>query len=215
VLANWIALPLLNGIIRTTTFHGAVAWFPEALAAAPLYLAVLSYSYLLGLRWRASGRPRLAHLGRISPWRAFTPGEAFNLALGFACTASAIGWGLRLTHAAPGWWVACAAGLAVAVAAWWHLVRALMDRRSSASDKIELGWDDVLRFERVRTFTLCCVWLPATWIFFADMGVVTEQALATGAMSFDLNWIFLVAGTWCITMLTFRQGRRQWRCAWE
>jgi hypothetical protein len=215
LLVNWIAFPLSNGIIKTTAFHGAVAWFPEVLAAAPLYLAVLCYSYLLGVRWRASGRPRLAHLGRISPWQAFTAGEVFNLTFGFACIAAAMGYGLRLAHAAPGWWVACAAGLAVAVAAWWHLVLALIERRSSASDMLELGWDDVLRFERVRTFTLGCAWLPATYIFLADLSVQNEQALAAGAMGFDFSWIYLVAGIWCITMLTFRQGRRLWRRAWE
>jgi hypothetical protein len=53
----------------------------------------------------------------MSPWQAFTAGELFNVALGAACTGTAIGYGLHLVHAAPGWWVACAAGLAVAAAA--------------------------------------------------------------------------------------------------
>jgi hypothetical protein len=213
-LVNWIALPLANGIIKRTISASPPPWFPEVLAAAPLYLAVLCYSYTLGVRWRASGRPRVAHLGRLSPWRAFTPIEVINVVLGVAGTATAIGYGLRLTHASPGWWAACAAGLAIALVAWWHLVRTLMDRRSSASDKLELGWDDVLRFEQVRGFTMVFAWLPATYILFADQGIVSGQAIAAGG-GFDFGWMYLVAAIWFLTFLTFRQGRLLWRRAWE
>jgi hypothetical protein len=89
-----------------------------------------------------------------------------------------------------------------------------MDRRSSASDELELGWDDLLRFEQVRMFTLGCAWLPATYIFLADEGVVNERALAAGT-SADLSWMFYVPAVWVVVFLTFRQGRQLWRRAWE
>jgi hypothetical protein len=47
-----------------------------------------------------------------------------------------------------------------------------------------------------------------------DQSVVSAQARAAGA-GFDFSWMYLVIAIWWISSLTFRQGRRRWRRAWE
>jgi hypothetical protein len=213
---NWVYFPLANGIVRlSASATNPDAWFPLVLAAASPYLAVIGYVYAVCVRWRASGQPRVAHLRRLSPWLAFTVSELCAVALGAVCTAVTIGYGLHLVHAAAAWWAACAAGLVAAAAAWWYLATALMDARSNATDQIELGWDDVLRFEQVRSFTRYCAWLPAIYIFMMNQAIALQQQLRAGVTEFSLNWIFVPFVIFWALERTFRQGRRRWRRAWE
>jgi hypothetical protein len=87
----------------------------------------------------------------------------------------------------------------------------IMGRPSSATDEIELGWDDLFRFQHVRDLTMGAAWLPSLLIFLLDEEVIQSRNPQSGSF-----WPEYVAGaTFVLVYLLFRQGRQLWRRAWE
>jgi len=127
--------------------------------------------------------------------------------------------GLRYVRAPATWWLACAAALSAAFAAWRYAATSLMSRPSSASDAIELGWDDLLRFRRVRAVTAGAAWAPAAYLYLIDCMMSSafgQQTTAPGEVGYQLRWWPIIAPIAVALLLArvFRQGRHLWRRAW-
>lgn len=223
-LVGQLGYALAFPLAWTAVFSGEepgiwAVWFPWFLAGVPPFFAVFSYAGGLWPRWQASGGYRVTHLGSLSIRQAFTPAEVTALVIGVACSAAAGAWGLWYTRAPATWWLACTAAMAAALAAWRYAAAGIMKRPSSASDALELGWDDLLRFRQVREMTACVAWVPATLVYMADCMMSsaffhTTTAPATVPADF-LAWTLLVPVVIVVVLaVVFRQGRHLWRQAW-
>jgi len=109
--------------------------------------------------------------------------------------------------------------LAAAFAAWRYAATSLMNRPSSASDAIELGWDDLLRFRQVRAVTAGAAWAPAAYLYLIDCMMPSafgQQTTAPGEVGYQLRWWPIIAPIAVALLLArvFRQGRHLWRRAW-
>ena len=192
---------------------GWIPWYPALVAALPLFWVGFSVLVAAWPRWRASGRGRVAHLGvASSPVEAFTPGEIAALVLGALGTVALGAWGLERLHAPVAWWALCAGGYTAALAAWWYAAAAAMNRPSNASDIVELGWDDMLRFNYVRALTASAAWFPAVLLLLLD----TMMSLALGNSQSVSFWpLYVMAAVATVVYQVFRQGRHRWRRAWD
>jgi hypothetical protein len=158
-----------------------MAWFPWILAGLPLYWAILCFVLSLWPRWKASGGYRVAHLGGSRVRQAFTPAEFTAVVIGAVLSAALGAWRLWYVAAPVTWWLACAAALAAAFAAWRYAATSLMSRPSSASDAIELGWDDLLRFRQVRAVTAVAAWATAIFVYLTDCAMSSAFVQETTA----------------------------------
>lgn len=186
-------------------------WLPWFLIGLPLYWTVVSFLISLGPRWKASTRYRVTHLGRMSVRHAFTPSEFAAVIIGAVLSVALTAWALRHAAAPATWWVACAAAFGVAFAVWLRAAESVMNRPSSASDEIELGWDDLLRFRQVRVLTIGATWGPAVVVYLIDL-LTGFTSSANGHSS----WLPILLPVVALVLLTrlFRQGRNRWRRAW-
>ena len=160
-----LTVPALSALLVIPVAHPNWArWSPWILVGLPLYLIIVSVAMSLWPRWKASSRYRVTHLGRMWARHAFTPAELATVILGAVLGLALSAWGLRYVAASAMLWLACAAASGVAFVTWHHAARYIMNRPSSASDEIELGWDDLLRFRQVRVFTVGAAWGPAIFV---------------------------------------------------
>lgn len=194
-------------------------WFPWIVVGFPLYWTVVSFAMSLWPRWKASSPHRVTHLGRMSARHAFTPAEFAAVLLGAVLSLALSAWGLRHVVAPATWWLACAAAFGVAFVAWHRAARNIMNRPSSASDEIELGWDDLLRFRQVRVLTVGAAWAPALIVYMIDCTMASaffRNFTGPGTVGVQIHWwpILLPLAPLGLVALLFRQGRGLWRRAW-
>ena len=219
-LVTMLTLPVTNTVIAYSVVDQNWAkWFPWTLVGLPLYWAVLGYVLSLWPRWKASNRYRVTHLVSRSVRDAFTLAEFAALILGVVLGLALGAWGLRHVAAPATWWLAGAAAFGVGFVAWHHAAWSIMNRPSSASDEVELGWNDLLRFRQVRGFTVTVAWTPALMVFLLDCmmaSAFTRKFTAPGEVGYQLVWwpILVPIVTLVLLGLVFRQGRGMWRRAW-
>jgi hypothetical protein len=206
--------------------HHSAHMLPWLVAGLPLASAAILYLSTLWPRWTTSGPYRLTHLRRLPIRQTFTSAEMTVTVIGAVNAIAAGGWGLWLAAAPAWWWCAFAAACGLAIAAWLAAASTIMNRPSSASDTIELGWDDLIRFSHVRGLTLGAAWLPALLIFMVDymdyylapqLFVTTTTSGGTSVTAFSTTtlWpLFLPFAAFLIVLRVFRQGRQLWRTAW-
>jgi hypothetical protein len=186
-------------------------WLPLVVAGLPVALAPALAVLTMGPRWKASGTRRVAHPGSLPVRRAFTASELAAVAIGAVFAVAFGAWGLWRVGAAAVWWVASAATFACAAAACWYVAEDVMNRPSSASDEIELGWDDLFRFQHVRGLIAGAAWAPPIILLVLDYGTSIELSKST---TIDFWPVYAVVGIAVLLWLVFRQGRRLWRRAW-
>jgi hypothetical protein len=212
LLILWIYQPAVTTAIEQPYGPRAWAhWLPWVVTAQPILCVGATYALTAWPRWKASGVGRVTHLRPATVRLAFTFSEAAMALIGAVLAGGAGGWGLWLASAAPVWWVIFAATCGIAVTAWSASARAIMHRPSSASNEIELGWDDLIRFSRVRAMTVSAAWLPAIIIFLADCYVASPAATTASQPLWPL---YLPVAVLVVLYLVFRQGRMRWRQAW-
>ncbi len=174
-------------------------------------------------RWKASNRYRVTHLGRMSARHAFTPAEFATVILGAVLGLALSAWGLRYVAASAMLWLACAAASGVAFVTWHHAARCIMNRPSSASDEIELGWDDLLRFRQVRVFTVGAAWAPAIFVYMLDCTMASafiqnftgpnrSASRSSGGQS-SCRWRHWGCWPWCSGKAGAGGGGRGWTAA--
>ena len=219
-LVTVLAVPLLTAVLVGAEAHRNWAtWFPPILAGLPLYWAILCFVPSLWPRWKASGGYRVAHLGSLPVRQAFTPAEFTAVVIGAVLSAALGAWGLWYVAAPATWWLACAAALAAAFAAWHYAATSLMNRPSSASDAIELGWDDLLRFRQARALTAVTAWAPAIFVYLMDCmmsSAFAQKMTAPGEVGYQVQWwpVIVLIAVGLLLAQVFRQGRHLWRRAW-
>lgn len=164
-------------------------------------------------RWRASGKGRVAHLGNpLSLRQAFTPGEQAALMIGVLGGLALGAWGLWRLNAPASSVVVCTAVYVGAIGAWWQAANSMMNGPSSASDVLELGWHDMLRFQRVRAQTATAAWVPAFVLLQLDSALSSYLSNWTSIQLWPVEFAAVLA---VVLYLIFRQGRHLWRRAWE
>lgn len=204
----WWPLTIYNPDRGPHQFAHSYPWF---VTAFPVLGIVSSFLSTLWPRWRASGARRVTHLGQVSVGQAFTPVEAVVAVIGATLAAITCLWGLLLVAAPPWWWVVFMAAYGAAVAAWWWAVSTIMGRPTSASDELELGWDDLFRFRQVRSLTAGATWGPPLLIFFFN----ELAAQPPNSPTLPLVPFYVVCIVALFVYLVFRQGRQLWRRAWS
>jgi hypothetical protein len=214
---NWLVVPpLVTAYAWPLDYQTRAAWlrwYPWAFAGMPTLWILFALIVSAWPRWQASGRGRVTHLGNpMSVRQAFTPVEHATLVMGVLGGLTLGGWGLWRLHAPISYWVVCTAAYVGAVGAWWRPATIMMNRPSSASDILELGWDDLLRFQRVRVLTAAVAWLPALVLLPLDAIMSSDHS---NSLSLDLWPIGFVALLAVVLYQVFRQGRHLWRRAWE
>ena len=186
-------------------------WFPWILAGMPLFYTANLFVVTAWPRWKASSARRVTHLGGIPIREAFTPAEFAVLLIGPVFGVAFGAWGLWRVAAPAVWWVACPVAFGAGVVAWWYAARGVMSRPSSASDEVELGWDDLLRFRAVRELTQGSAWLPPLMLALVDSFMARQLDREPGFQF----WPYVVVGVaFLLVYRTFRQGRQLWRRAW-
>lgn len=214
-LMLWICEPLvLTAVGGPYDRPDSTRWLPWVVTGLPILMAGFAYALTVWPRWKASGSTRVTHLRRLTVRQAFTFSEASVTIAGVVIATAAGGWGLWLASA-PVWrWAAFAAACGVALTAWWASAKAVMGRASNASDDIELGWDDLIRFSRVRSMTIGAAWLPALCIIAADWNAAASQPGPTPQF-YTPAWPFYLLSAACVVLyLIYQQGRKLWRQAW-
>jgi hypothetical protein len=215
-----LTVPLLDAVLFYSLAHrNRAAWHPWILVGVPLYWAAACLALSLWPRWKASDEYRVTHLGTLPVQRAFTTAEFAAVNAGLVVSAALTAWGLWYAAASPIWWLACAIALTGAVAVGRYAVANIMNRPSSASDAIELGWDDLLRFRQVRAVTASVAWAPAAFVYLIDClmsPAFFTQTTTPGEVSYQLRWWPIVVPVLVVVLLSgvFRQGRQLWRQAW-
>lgn len=184
------------------------SWFPRLAALLPVLGVVYSIGTVVVARWNTPGPTRVSHLRQVRLHEAFTPAESYTLAVGVGTTCAMVAWGLIQMHASVRWWIVDFAAFAVAGALWWLMETAILLHRSTASDEMELGWDDVFRFRRVRSLAIGAAWLPSMFVFVLD-SMVHEQL--THFQGGTLWPVYLPIAAAIGVYLIFRQGRQLWR----
>ena len=215
-----LTVPLLSTLLVIPVApRNWAQWFPWIAVGLPLYWTVVSFVMSLWPRWKASSPYRVTHLGRMSARHAFTPAELAAVLLGAVLGLALSAWGLRHVGAPATWWLACAAAFGVAFVAWHRAARNIMNRPSSASDEIELGWDDLLRFRQVRALTVSAAWAPALVVYMIDCTMASafiRNFTGPNMVGAQIQWwpILLPLAPLGLVLLLFRQGRSLWRRAW-
>jgi len=184
---------------------------PPVVTGLPVLVAVCVALLAAGPRWKASGARRVTHLGGLSVRHAFTASELAAVVMGAMFAVAFGAWALWRVGAASAWWAASAATFGCAAAACWYLAKDVMNRPSSASDEIELGWDDLFRFQHARAIIINAAWLPTIILLFLDSWVSSQLSKPP---TIELWPIFATTAVALLLVLVFRQGRRLWRRAW-
>jgi hypothetical protein len=99
--------------------------------------------------------------------------------------------------------------MCLSLVVWWGCALATMNRPTSASDAVELSWDDMLRFSAVRGLSVAASWGSVMIILFTDWMVVGARASQEPGWPLYVPVIALV-----MVALVFQQGRQLWRTAW-
>jgi hypothetical protein len=215
-----LTTPALSTLVVATMAGGNWGkWLPWILVSIPLYLIVVGSVTSLWPRWKASSRYRVTHLGSVSTRHAFTSAEFAAVVIGAILGLALSAWGLRHVAAPATWWLAFAAAAIAAFGAWRRAAWGIMNRPSSASDEIELGWDDLLRFRQVRGLTAAAAWGPTVMVYVIDCvmaSAFTRNFTGPNMMGVQIQWwpILLPIATLVLLSLLFRQGRGLWRRAW-
>lgn len=179
-----------------------------SVTAVSLPLVVIALSAILATpRWNAVRERRVTHLVRPSIGQLFTRREWAAVALGVAVAVGAGAWGFWRVDAGP-WWVTWPPTLVSGAVAWWFAVKAILTRASRASDDIELGWDDVLRYRQARGLTIGAAWTPAAVLFLIDFGLSDPGSL-------NLIPFYVVIGGTVALVQIFKEGRGNWRQSWD
>jgi hypothetical protein len=189
-----------------------VQWYPWVMIALPAILISFAFVAALWPRWNPSGRVRMSHLSQsASPSQVFAGSEAITLIFGVAVTLASGFWGISRTGASVAWWTIWPIFVAAGIGAWWYMARVLMKFPARASNAIELGWNDVLRFRRVRALTIGAAWLPAIVLFLVDDLMASEMGNDQVFSTLPSSAVVVVL---VIVALIFRQGRQRWRQTW-
>jgi hypothetical protein len=184
---------------------------PPVVAGLPVALAACMAALAAGPRWKASGARRVTHPGSVPVRQAFTASELAAVVIGAMFAVAFGAWGLWRVGAVPAWWAASAATFGCAAAASWYVAKDVMNRPSSASDEIELGWDDLFRFQNARAVIINVAWVPTFVLLFLDFVASSQLSKST---TNEVWPIYAVIAAAVLLWLTFRQGRRLWRLAW-
>ncbi len=205
-----IYLPMWILVLRTGLRNAEfwTTWFPRLVVLLPLLLLCYSFVSVIVARWNSPGTTRVSHLRQIRLREAFTSSESITLVAGGCATIGASVWGLSRVHASTSWWILDLVALAVAAVLWWRMEEAFMRRPSMASDVTELGWDDVLRFRRVRSLAISAAWLPPFVIFLLDLFVDQSLDHFQRVNTFP---IYIPIVSVIAVVLIFREGRQLWR----
>jgi hypothetical protein len=185
-------------------------WIPRLTVLLPLLLVGYGFVSVMVGRWNSPGTTRVSHLRQIRLREAFTPTESITLVAGACATLGVSVWGLSLVHAGMGWWILDLVAVALAALLWWRMEEAFMRRPSMASDVTELGWDDVLRFRRVRSLAISAAWLPPFVIFLLNF--YADQS-RTHFQHVNMLPIYVPLASVIGVVLIFREGRQLWRLA--
>jgi hypothetical protein len=214
-LASLMFYPLFMGpwyfLVFSTDIQGATfwrTWFPRLAMLLPIFCVVVSFSTVVVARWNTPRSTRLSHFRIIRLREAFTPAESYTLVTGVGVTGAVVAWGLLQTHSPVRWWILDFATFALAGAVWWFMEIAILRHPSTASDELELGWDDVLRFRRVRGLAIGAAWLPPFFVFLLDFVAHQHPTHLQGATLWPVYVPIAVGGG---VYMVFRQGRHLWR----
>jgi hypothetical protein len=122
-----------------------------------------------------------------------------------------VGWGLWRIGAGVLWWMTALASMIVAGFVLRWMAQVIMNQPSSAGDVLDLGWDDVLRFRRVRGLAVGAALGFPTLIVFLDVLVAFDLGHQR-----SFNFLFVVAAIAFMVSgaQIFKQGQRRWRRAW-
>ncbi len=183
-------------------------WIPRLTVLLPMLLVCYGFVSVVVARWNIPSTTRVSHLRQIRLREAFTPTESITLVAGACATLGVSVWGLSLVHASTGWWILDLVAVAGAALLWWRMEEAFMRRPSMASDVTELGWDDVLRFRRVRSLAVSAAWLPPFVIFLLNFEV--DQSL-THFQHVNMLPMYVPFVSMIGVILIFREGRQLWR----
>jgi len=202
-----LELTSFNGHIQSATYWDT--WFPRLVVLTPLFGVAVSFSGVIIARWNVPGSIRLSHLRRVRLRQAFTVAERCALAAGVGATMGVSAWGLQRSHSSIHWWAVEFGALVLAGVIWWLLENTVMDQPSTASDPVELEWDDLFRFRRVRSLAIGAAWIPpmAGWVLDSLM----NQQLSHFTPS--PLWVYGPLIISITVALVFRQGRLLWRTA--
>jgi len=77
---------------------------------------------------------------------------------------------------------------------------------------LELGWDDLLRFQCVRGLLTTVAWAPGAALLFVDWMVSASLSRADGTTFWP---VYVAIAFGILLYLVFRRGRHLWRRAWE
>jgi hypothetical protein len=211
-LVQTSAIPVIIGLQYVFPGpHELARALPRLIAAAPVLIVGISYALTGRPRWKGTGVPSVGHARRVPVRQAFTQAEVVSLCIGVVVTCVCAGWGLREASAPAWWWIMCAAGIAAGFAVWRLASSAIMNRPSRASDVIELGWDDVFRFQRVRGVAGVAAWGLALWFYLTDWELA--PAIGSNLRSILIPPLLVLAALLAVCAV-FREGRRLWRRAW-
>lgn len=122
-----------------------LVWLPTCVWAGAFAACLLP-------RWRSEGPTRLAHLQRFSVRDAISQSELVAIVLTYPIGAGIAGWALwRAGDPWRTWFWLPAVVIAAQAVATLGVCHFVMHARAASSDLLELAWDDVLRFDRVRS----------------------------------------------------------------
>lgn len=184
--------------------HTWAQLFPWIATALPALSAGMSWAWTRWPRWRPSGT--LTYVRDLSVRQAFSVAECTVTWIGAAGAVIAGVSGLWLVTAPGWWWIAFAGSAGLAAGVWHSAVRSYLSRPTTASDGIERGWDDVIRFQQVRALTIGTAWAPAFLIFLADSAEAWRQDPSA------VLWpLLLMTAVAAVAGRTYRQGSRLWR----
>lgn len=202
---------LLAAILLKPDSPGSHALFIVLLAGG-IWVSALAVS--LWPRWKSRGSTRMAHLRRLRLTDTVTRPEIAAIACAYALGAVLAGWGIRLA-AAPwrGWFWLPAVLVAGQAAITVTICSRMMNAPAAGGDAIELAWDDVLRFERVRSLlaisSFATLYIIA--VFVADMAKIQAKSLPTEIL-LALVLSLLLSGF--IRLRDKSSARTNWRRAW-
>ena len=184
-------------------------WFPRLVILAPLFGVAMGFVSVIVARWNVPRLTRLSHFRKVRLHQAFTGAERCVLVAGVGSTMVVSAWGLHESHSSIHWWLVDFGALVVAGVLWWILEEALLDHPSTASDPIELAWDDLFRFRRVRSLAIGAAWIPPM----AGMFLVFLMNQAIGHHNLGPPFVYGSLVSVTVVVFVFRQGRQLWRTA--
>jgi hypothetical protein len=204
---GWIIGTTVASMSPDTLFR----WYPWIVTAPPVSVIVIGFVCTLWPRWTGSDERRVTHQRRLTPRGAFTDAEFAILLLGVVTGAGAGSWGLWRVHAGFGWWAVLLVTFMAAARIWWWTAQTALDRPSAAGDVLELGWDDVIRFRRVRTLGTGAAWGAPVLIVCLDSQVAFDLG---HELSVSLLPLLGAAAALVVVIQIFKPGQRLWRRNW-